>query len=152
MKKELIGVIGSGQCDEQVTRLAFEVGREIAASGYGLICGGLGGVMEGACRGAAEAGGLTIGILPGDSPATANPYVRIPIVTGLGIARNVIIVRSCRAAIAIHGGSGTLSEIAFCLKLGVPVVSLNSFAVSPDIVQAASPREAVEQAIRRIST
>ena len=150
MKQDLIGVIGSGQCDETVTRLAYEVGREIAAAGYGLVCGGLGGVMEGACRGAAETGGLTIGILPGESAASANPYVRIPIVTGLGIARNVIIVRSARAVVAIHGGPGTLSEIAFCLKLGVPVIGLNSFTVSPDIVQAASPRQAVEQAIRRI--
>jgi uncharacterized protein (TIGR00725 family) len=147
----LIGVIGSGQCDETVTQLAYEVGREIAGTGYGLICGGLGGVMEGACRGAAEAGGLTVGILPGDSPQTANPYVRIPIATGLGIARNIVIVRSARAAIAIHGGPGTLSEIAFCLQLGVPVISLNSFSVSPDIIQAASPREAVEQAVWRIT-
>lgn len=147
----LIAVIGSGQCDETVTQLAYEVGREIAGAGYGLICGGLGGVMEGACRGAAEAGGLTVGILPGDSLQSANPYVRIPIATGLGIARNIIIVRSSRAAIAIHGGPGTLSEIAFCLQLGVSVISLNSFTVSPDIVQTASPREAVEQAVRRIT-
>jgi uncharacterized protein (TIGR00725 family) len=146
----LIGVIGSGQCDETVTQLAYEVGREIAGAGYGLICGGLGGVMEGACRGATEAGGLTVGILPGDTPDLANPFVRIPIATGLGVARNIIIVRSCRVAIAIHGGPGTLSEIAFCLQLGVPIISLNSFTVSPDIVQATSPRQAVEQAIRRI--
>jgi len=147
----LIGVIGSGQCDESVSQLAYEVGQEIAAAGYGLICGGLGGVMTGACRGAAEAGGLTIGILPGDSPGSANPYVRIPIATGLGIARNIIIVRSSRVAIAIHGGPGTLSEIAFCLQLGVPVISLNSFTVSPNIVPATTAREAVEKAVRKIT-
>jgi uncharacterized protein (TIGR00725 family) len=149
-KYDLIGVIGSGHCDETVTQLAYKVGREIAKAGFGLICGGMGGVMEGACRGAAEAGGLTIGVLPGDTPESANPFVQIPIATGMGIARNVIIVRSCRVAIAVHGGPGTLSEIAHCLQLRVPVISLNSFEVSPEIVQAASPREAVEMAVGRI--
>src|SRR5512139_2867597 len=115
-----IGVIGAGSCDEMTATMAFDIGKGIAEAGYALVCGGLGGVMEAACRGASEAGGVTIGILPGDTIAGANQFVTIPIATGIGIARNVIIVRSSRALIAISGGSGTLSEIAFALQLGIP--------------------------------
>jgi uncharacterized protein (TIGR00725 family) len=128
--------------------MAGEVGRRIAQAGYALICGGLGGVMEAACRGAAEAGGLTIGILPGDTPDTANPHVKIPIATGLGVARNVIIVRSSRVLIAVAGGPGTLSEIAFALQFGIPVVSLESHTPTPDIIVANDPEHAVREAFR----
>ena len=142
----LVGVIGAGECDDEIRELAYQVGYNIAKAGWGLVCGGLGGVMEGACHGASDAGGLTIGILPGDMPDTANPYVAVPIATGMGIARNAIIVRSARVAIAISGRFGTLSEIAYCLQLGVPVISLKSHAVSPEIIQVNSPEEAVEKA------
>lgn len=104
--------------------------------------------MEAACRGAADADGLTIGILPGDNADTANRYVRIPIATGLGIARNVIIVRSSRVLIAISGGPGTLSEIAFALQLGVPVISLDSHTPSSEIIVATDPEHAVREALR----
>ena len=146
--EKMIGVIGSGSCDEPVFEMAREIGRGIAQAGYGLVCGGLGGVMEAACRGASEAGGLTVGILPGDSVESANPYVKVPIATGLGIARNVIIVRSARVLIAICGGPGTLSEIAFALQLGVPVISLKSHTPSPDVIEAKDPEHALREAFK----
>lgn len=149
-KWELIGVIGSGSCGEETASMAYEVGREIVGAGYGLICGGLGGVMEAACRGAWDAGGLTVGILPHDSPFSANPFVKVRIATGIGIARNIIIIRSASAVIAISGGPGTLSEISFCVQLGVPVVGLKSFDVFPEIIEAATPKEAVSSAVDAI--
>ena len=147
---DLIGVIGSGNCDERVRQSAYEIGKGVAEAGYPLVCGGLGGVMEGACQGAYEAGGLTIGLLPGDSADTANPYVMIPIVTGIGFARNALIVKSARVLIAIEGGPGTLSEIAFALQFNVPVIGLNSFDVSPDIVQVDSVKAALGEAFSRL--
>jgi hypothetical protein len=142
----LIGVIGSGSCDLATAELAEAVGRRIAEAGYGLVCGGLGGVMEAACRGAAWAGGLTVGILPGDEAEAANPHVRLVLPTGLGIARNVLVVRASRAIVAIRGGPGTLSEIAFALQLGKPVVGLETFDLE-GIHRAAGPDEAVRKAI-----
>jgi len=147
LTNKLIGVIGGRDADEEALQRAYDVGRGIAARGYGLICGGLGGVMESACRGAREVGGLTIRVLPGDEPDSANDYVDVRIATGMGIARNVIIVRSAAAVIAIAGGPGTLSEIAHCLQLGVPVISLGSFDVSSAIVQVDSALEAVDAAV-----
>jgi uncharacterized protein (TIGR00725 family) len=141
-----IGVIGAGQADDATAAMAYDVGKGIAEAGYALICGGLGGVMEAACRGACEADGLTIGILPGDTIAAANPFVKVPIATGLGVARNVIIVRSSRALIAVGGGPGTLSEIAFALQLRVPVVGLKSFSISEQIVQARDAAQALREA------
>lgn len=146
-KQRLIGVIGAGTCGQEIALLAYQVGKKIAQAGYGVICGGLGGVMEAACKGAFDAEGLTVGVLPGDSPDAANPFVTVRIVTGMGIARNAIIVRSSAAAIAIAGGAGTLSEISFCVKLGVPVIGLRSFDVLPEIIQAETPAEAVERAV-----
>jgi len=144
---KLIGVIGSRDCDRDTYERTRRVGQLLAERGWGVICGGMSGVMEAACRGAAEAGGLTVGVLPGDSPDTANSYVQVRIATGMGIARNVIIVSSSAAVIAITGGAGTLSEIAHCLQLGVPVVGLTTHDVSPDIVRVTTPEDAVEQAI-----
>jgi uncharacterized protein (TIGR00725 family) len=143
-----IGVIGAKSCDEKTAAKALEIGRGIALAGFALVCGGLRGVMEAACRGASEAGGLTIGILPGDSVATANPYVKIPIATGLGIARNVIIVRSSTVLVAVGGGPGTLSEIAYALQLGVPVVSLESHRPSDDVLVARDAAHALELALQ----
>src|SRR4030042_7032865 len=113
MTEIFIAVIGASHCSAEEAANAESVGRELAKRGVGVICGGLGGVMEAVCRGAAAEGGLTIGILPGDSPRDANPYVKIPIVTGLGYARNSIVVKSPQAVIAVGGSYGTLSEIAF---------------------------------------
>ncbi len=118
-----------------------------------MICGGLGGVMEAACKGARAEDGITIGILPGNDRYQANPYVQIPIVTGMGYARNVIVAKSAQAVIAIDGEYGTLSEIAYALQSGVPVVGLNTWSLSlkgemnSSIIPAQNALEAVEKAI-----
>ena len=143
---KIIGVIGAGECDKTTYELAREVGKEIAHCGCILVCGGLGGVMEAAAKGAKEAGGFTIGILPGFNPLDANPYIDVPIVTGLGEARNVIIVRTAKVLIAISGGYGTLSEIAFALKMNRPVIGLNTWPNFKDIYYVKTPKEAIEKA------
>ncbi|MFQ6092638.1 MAG: TIGR00725 family protein [bacterium] len=145
-----IGVIGAGECPEEIGRMAEEVGRHIALRGAVLICGGLGGVMEAAARGAKQAGGTTVGILPGPNAQEANPHIDIPVVTGMGEARNLMIVRTAEVVIAIAGGPGTLSEIAFCLKLGVPVVGIETWEVDPAIHRAGTAEEAVDLALRLI--
>ena len=153
-KKRFIAVIGGGQCSSEEARLAEEVGRELAKKGATLVCGGLGGVMEAACKGAFSEGGVTIGILPGESRRAANSYVQIPIVTGIGYARNVAVVKSSQAVIAIGGIYGTLSEIGHALQSGIPVIGLNTWSLSrngqPDdsIIVAQSPAEAVDKALK----
>ncbi len=155
-RKRLIAVIGGSECSPQETEIAEAVGRELAKRGAILVCGGMGGVMAAACRGAIAAGGVTVGILPGDSRHTANPYVLIPIVTGIGYARNVIVVKSAEAVIAIGGSYGTLSEISYALQSGLPVIGLNTWSMSrngqPDnsIVLAKTPVEAVNRAFSLI--
>ena len=141
-----IGVIGDAVCSEKIMGLAEEVGREIAKRKGVLVCGGLTGVMEGAARGAKKEGGLTIGIIPSESADDANPFIDIPIVTGLRDARNIIVVRSSEAIIAIHGKYGTLSEIAFALKIKVPVIGLHTWDISQDIIIASNAVDAVEKA------
>ena len=145
-----IGVIGDAVCSEKVMNLAEEVGREIAKRKGVLICGGLTGVMEGAARGAKKEGGLTIGIIPSESADDANPFIDIPIVTGLRDARNIIVVRSSESIIAIHGKYGTLSEIAFALKFKVPVIGLHTWDISQDIIIASNAIDAVEKAFNLI--
>jgi len=142
----VIGVIGAGEATDDEYETARETGREIAQRKFTLVCGGMGGVMEAACRGAKSEGGLTIGIIPGDFRKEANPYVDIPIVTGMGHGRNIIVVRSSDVIIAIGGSFGTLSEIAFALRLGIPVIGIKTWDVSSDVRQAENPREAVEMA------
>lgn len=122
----------------------------MAQSGAILICGGRGGIMEAACKGASESNGLTIGILPGDDISEANAYVKIPIATGLGIARNIIIVKSAQAIISIAGRYGTLSEMAFAAQLGKPLISIQPWLDIPDGVSVTTPEEAVTQAIKSI--
>ena len=151
-KKKFIAVIGGSQPSAEEARLAEEVGRELAGRGAILVCGGLGGVMEAACRGASSQGGITIGILPGDSRQAANACVQIPIATGIGYARNIAVVKSAQAVIAIGGSYGTLSEIAHALQSGIPVIGLNTWSLSrngqPDnsITLAQDPTEAVDKA------
>ena len=145
-----IGVIGAGYCSPETELLAEEVGREIARAGAILVCGGLGGVMLASARGAQRAGGITVGILPGDSFEDANPYIQIPVVTGLGHARNVLVVRSAQVLIAVKGGYGTLSEVALALKMGKPVVGLHTWDVSKKIILVTTPQEAVKKALRLI--
>ena len=151
--RKLIAVIGGGQCSKQEAELAEEVGRELARHGAILVCGGLGGVMEAACQGAQSEGGITIGILPGENRQTANPYVQIPIVTGMGYARNVAVVKSAQAVIAIGGSYGTLSEIGHASQSGIPVIGLNTWGLSKNgrqddsIIPAQNPAEAVNKAL-----
>jgi uncharacterized protein (TIGR00725 family) len=156
-KKKLIAIIGGSQCSAKEAKLAEEVGRELARQGVVLVCGGLGGVMEAACKGASSEGGLTIGILPGDSHQAANPYVQISIVTGMGYARNVAVVKSAQAVIAIGGSYGTLSEIGHALQSGIPIIGLNTWSLSRNgqqdnsITPAQSPAEAVYKALELIA-
>ena len=142
-----IGVIGASRCSPEIAELAEEVGREIGKRGAVLICGGLGGVMEFASKGVKEAGGLTIGILPGRSRQEANTYIDVPIVTGMGHARNVIIAHSSDSMIAISGEHGTLSEIAIGLKLQKTIIGLNTWDIE-GVIKAKTPAEAVEKAMR----
>ncbi|MDW8065369.1 MAG: TIGR00725 family protein [Anaerolineae bacterium] len=148
----LIAVVGSGEATPQEIAWAYEVGRRLAAAGAIVVCGGRGGVMEAVCRGAAEVGGITVGILPGSEHREANPYVRIPLPTGLGEVRNALVVRAAHAVIAIGGEFGTLSEIALALKWGIPVVGLRTWClnrpgVSVPIHEVSSPEEAVDRAL-----
>ncbi|MDY6857310.1 MAG: TIGR00725 family protein [Thermodesulfobacteriota bacterium] len=146
-----IGVIGAGQCSSSVEKTAEEVGREIAKHKAVLICGGLGGVMEAAARGAQLEGGLTIGILPGTSKESANPYIDVSIITDIGHARNVLVVRSSDAIIALGGSYGTLSEIAIGIKLKIPIIGLNTWEISKEIIQAKTAKEAVSIATSFLS-
>ena len=118
----MVAVIGAGDCNSEIYRLAEETGALLGQKGYTTICGGLGGVMEAVCKGAKSSGGKTIGILPGSDPNEANSFVDFPIATGMGIGRNIVIIRSAEAVIAIDGKYGTLSELAFALQLNKPVI------------------------------
>ena len=138
-----LSVIGAGTCDAATFETARRVGALLAGRGIEVVCGGLGGVMTAACQGAREAGGRSIGILPGDDPAAANPFVDVPVVTGLGIARNVLVVKNGEAAIAVAGGAGTLSEIGVALKLGRPVVAIGNHAGLDGVRPATTPEQAV---------
>lgn len=142
----IIGVIGGSSCDAKTAKIAEKIGRRIATSGDILVCGGLGGVMEAAARGAYKAGGTTIGILPGKSKEEANPYIRIPIVTAMSHARNAIIVRTADALIAIDGKFGTLSEIALARACDKPVIALLTSWNLPGVVSVKS----VEDVFRHI--
>ena len=146
MRPPIIGVIGGSEVSPELYSAAELIGREIATRRAVLITGGLSGVMEAAAKGAKEAGGLTIGVLPGFSPADANPYIDLPIVTGLSEVRNIIVVRTAAVLIAVGGGYGTLSEIAFALRLHKPVIGLNSWSVADTIIWAQTPQEAVARA------
>ncbi|MBI4609591.1 MAG: TIGR00725 family protein [Candidatus Rokubacteria bacterium] len=140
-------MVGGGQCSAAVAKLAEDVGRAIATAGAVLVCGGLGGVMEAAARGARQSGGLSVGILPGPSHRDANPFVDLSIVTDLGHARNAVVVRSSHAVIALPGEYGTLSEVALALKVGIPVVGLKSWGHLDGVVAAEAADEAVSLAL-----
>jgi len=157
-KRPVVGVMGASQCNEETSKLAFRVGELIAERGAVLLCGGMGGVMQAACAGARQAGGLTVGILPGvderDSPP--NQYVDVPIFTGLRDGRNWVNACACDALIAIAGGYGTLCEIALALKLGKPLVLLRTWKFESDEqlpapAQAETADQAVELAFLQIA-
>jgi uncharacterized protein (TIGR00725 family) len=148
-----VAVVGAGEFEERICSIAEDVGREIARRGCVLVCGGLEGVMEAACRGAKAEGGTTIGILPGTSRSEANVYVDVAIRTGMGEMRNALIVRSADVVIAVGGEYGTLSEVAFALKTGKPVVGIEAWELSKDgrpieaFPRATTATEAVEKAL-----
>ncbi len=154
--KYFVSVIGASNCSARESKLAEEVGRELAKRGAVVICGGLNGVMEAVCRGAKSEGGLTIGILPSNNRLDANPYVDIPIITGLGYARNSIVARSGQAVIAVGGKYGTLSEIAYALQDKIPVIGLGTWKLATSkskdesIVIANNASDAVDKAIESI--
>jgi len=145
----LIGVIGGREVEEELIEIAYEVGREIARRGAIMVCGGLGGVMEAASRGVYEEGGIAVGILPSDRKEDANPYIKIPVATGLGIGRNVIIARTADALVAVGGGYGTLSEIAFALQLGKPVIGISTWDIR-GIYFSSNAKDSVEKALKLV--
>jgi uncharacterized protein (TIGR00725 family) len=149
-----VAVVGAAEPDPGLAEQAYRVGALVARAGAVVVTGGLGGVMEAASRGAAEAGGLAVGLLPGGDRRAANPWVGLALPTGLGEARNVLVVRAADAVVAVGGGYGTLSEVALALKLGRPVVGLGTWGLlrpdgqpDPGVVPASDPESAVGAAL-----
>jgi hypothetical protein len=147
----IIGVIGSHRIETKVEELAYKLGKNIAKVGAMLVCGGLSGVMEAVAKGAREAGGITIGIIPGEDKTEANPYIDIVIPTGLGLARNTLVVRTADVIIALPGEYGTLSEIAFALNINKPVIGLDTWDI-PGVVKVKTPEEAIERAKEKLKS
>lgn len=145
-KRTRVGVIGGSRPDQASRRAALKVGELVAKAGAILVCGGLGGVMEAACRGAREAGGLTVGLLPGNNPADANAHVAVSIATGLGCTRNSLVAMNADVLIAIDGEYGTLSEIAYGMIYGKKVVGIGTWNIE-GVVPARTPEEAVRLAL-----
>ncbi|MFH0913155.1 MAG: TIGR00725 family protein [Candidatus Omnitrophota bacterium] len=144
MRKKVVGVIGGHSCNNEVEQLAQDLGKNLAKVVDILVCGGLSGTMKAVCRGFKAIGGLTIGIIPSYDKNDANPYVDIVIPTGLGLARNVLVVKSADLVVALPGEAGTLSEIAYCIQFGIPVISLNSWDIK-GVIKSESVSQAVEQ-------
>lgn len=150
-----IAVIGGATCDRETSQLAYDLGARLASAGAALICGGRGGVMAAASLGAHEQGGLTVGVLPGADGDTSppNPSVNVRLFTGMGQARNLVVVLSAAAVVAVGGGWGTLSEIALALKHRIPVITLRSWSLDPPtgpeplLFTANSAEEAVRLAL-----
>lgn len=149
-----VAVAGSGDADSSLLAVAEDVGHHLAARGAIIICGGLSGVMEAACRGAKSAGGTTVGILPGDDRGDANPFVDVAVPTGMGEGRNALVARAADALVAVGGEFGTLSEIALALRLGKPVVGLSTWELNRDgspvevIVRVDDAETAAAEAVR----
>jgi uncharacterized protein (TIGR00725 family) len=145
--RPIIAVVGAGNAPAPICQLGYQVGFAIAQGGADLVCGGLGGVMESAAAGARAAGARTIGILPGDDRNAANKYIDFAIPTGMGEARNVLVVQSADSLIALAGEAGTLSEIAFALKIGRPVVALGAWDEIAGLHRADDPQTAATLAL-----
>lgn len=144
MRKKVISVIGGHNCKEEVEELAQNLAKNLAKVVDILVCGGLSGTMEAVCKGFKAGGGLTIGIIPGYDKNEANPYVDIVIPSGLGLARNVLVVKSADVVVALPGKAGTLSEIAYCLQFGIPIISLKSWDI-PGVIKVNTVDEAIEK-------
>lgn len=150
-RKPVIAVIGASKCSKKLRDMAALVGKYVAENGGIIVCGGMGGIMEGAARGAREAGGVSIGILPTDNREDANEFVDYVIPTGFGEARNIMVVRSADAVVAFPGKYGTLSEMAFAMQAGKPVVSVSAWKLGDEIRQVDDPVEAAELAMELAS-
>ncbi len=156
-RRRLVAVCGESDPQTSLAEVAAELGRGIAERGAVLICGGLTGVMEHAARGARAAGGLTIGLLPGDDPDEANEYCDIAIATGLGHARNAVLARAADGIIALGGGLGTLSEIALALRNGRPAIGIRTWRfdrqgrTEPELPLAANPKDALDWLFARMA-
>jgi len=144
MRKKVVGVIGGHSCTQEVEQLAQDLGKNLAKVVDILVCGGLSGTMKAVCQGFKATGGLTIGIIPSYDKSDANSYVDIVIPTGLGLARNVLVVKSADLVVALPGEAGTLSEIAYCIQFGIPVISLNSWDIK-GVIKTKSVSQAIEQ-------
>jgi len=149
MRKKIVGVIGGRTCSLEVEQVAIELGVKLAKVADIVVSGGLGGVMEAVSKGVKSGAGITMGIIPGYDKADANAYIDIVIPTGIGLARNVLVVKSAEVVIALAGEAGTLSEIAYCFQLGVPVISLNSWDI-PGVIKVKTVDEAVEEVKKRL--
>ncbi|HET9709026.1 MAG TPA: TIGR00725 family protein [Gemmatimonadales bacterium] len=148
--RPIVAVVGGSDCTSAEAALAENLGRLLAQRGAVVVCGGLTGVMEAVAKGARAAGGLTIGILPGNDARDANAYIDVPLATGMGEMRNALIVRVAGAIVAIGGGSGTLSEIALALRIGTPVVGLHdNFAGLAALPRVADADAAADWALAR---
>ena len=146
-RRPVIAVIGAGKSSRKLRDQAAEIGHYVAEHGGVIVCGGLGGVMEGAARGAKEAGGATIGIIPGENKSSANDYIDYVIPTGFGEARNILVIRSADAVIALPGRYGTLTEMAFAMIFGKPLVSVGAWKMGDEVIQVESPIEAARLAM-----
>ena len=146
-RKPVIAVVGANKCSKKLRDQAAEVGRYVAEKGGVIVCGGLGGIMEGAARGAKEANGVTIGILPTDNADDANEYIDYVVPTGFGEARNILVVRTADAVVAFPGKYGTLTEMAFALQAGKPLISVNAWKLGDGIKQVETPLEAAKLAM-----
>ncbi|HWR83807.1 MAG TPA: TIGR00725 family protein [Candidatus Deferrimicrobium sp.] len=147
VRKPVIAVIGAGKCSKKLRDMAALVGKYVAEHGGVVVCGGLGGIMEGVARGAKESGGVTIGILPSDNKEDANEFIDYVIPTGFGEARNIMVVRAADAVVALPGKYGTLSEMAFALNAGKPLIAVNAWKLGDEVIQINDPLEAARRAM-----
>lgn len=143
-QKKIVGIIGGHKCNAEVEQVAQNLGKKLAKVVDTLVCGGLSGVMKAVCQGFKSGGGLTIGIIPTYDKKDANEFIDIAIPTGLGLARNVLVVKSADVVVALPGTAGTLSEIAYCLQFAIPVISLNSWEI-PGVIKVKTVEQAIEQ-------
>ena len=144
MRKKVVSVIGGHRCTPEVEQLALKLGKKLAKVVDILVSGGLSGTMGAVCQGFKAGGGLTIGIIPSYNKKDANPFVDIALPTGLGLARNVLVVKSADVVVALPGEAGTLSEIAYCIQFGIPIISLKSWDI-PGVIKADTVDEAVDK-------
>jgi uncharacterized protein (TIGR00725 family) len=146
-RKPVIAIVGAGKCSKKLRDKAAVVARHVVKGGGVVICGGMGGIMEGAARGAWEGGGISVGVLPTEDKNDANKFITIPLPTGFGEARNLIVIRAADAVVAFPGKYGTLSEMAFALKIGKPLISISAWKLGDAIIEIDDAQQAAEKAL-----